>query len=90
MIAGKEFAEKENLKEMGDVSSGMASTIIQIFLKVISFLLRSSCTKEGRKFFLWLYLPLELNGRRNFFLNFFFNVLLSFMVGALPLPRPRF
>jgi hypothetical protein len=31
---GKDYAEKENLKEMGDVSSGMASTIIQIFLKV--------------------------------------------------------
>jgi len=31
----KEHAEKENLKEMGDVSSGMASTIIQIFLKPV-------------------------------------------------------
>ena len=31
---GKELAKVENLKEMGDVSSGMASTIIQIFLKV--------------------------------------------------------
>jgi len=31
----KEMSERENLKEMGDVSSGMASTIIQIFLKAI-------------------------------------------------------
>jgi len=31
----KDFAEKENLKEMGDVSSGMASTIIQVFLKSV-------------------------------------------------------
>jgi hypothetical protein len=34
LCLGKDYAEKENLKEMGDVSSGMASTIIQIFLKV--------------------------------------------------------
>ena len=31
----KEYAEKENLKEMGDVTSGMASTVIQIFLQSI-------------------------------------------------------
>ena len=30
-----EYAEKENLKEMGDVTSGMASTVIQIFLQSI-------------------------------------------------------
>ena len=34
LCLGKEHAEQENLKEMGDVSSGMASAIIQIFLKV--------------------------------------------------------
>ena len=28
----KEYQVKENLKEMGDVSSGMASTVIQIYL----------------------------------------------------------
>ena len=28
----KEYQLKENLKEMGDVSSGMASTVIQIYL----------------------------------------------------------
>jgi len=28
----KDYADKENLKEMGDVTSGMASTVIQIFL----------------------------------------------------------
>ena len=31
----KEYAEKENLKEMGDVTSGMASTVIQIFLSSV-------------------------------------------------------
>eukprot|EP00092_Neocalanus_flemingeri_P037508 GFUD01040842.1.p1 GENE.GFUD01040842.1~~GFUD01040842.1.p1 ORF type:complete len:1343 (-),score=395.27 GFUD01040842.1:539-3985(-) len=31
----KDYAEKENLKEMGDVTSGMASTVIQIFLPSI-------------------------------------------------------
>ena len=30
-----EYAEKEDLKEMGDVTSGMASTVIQIFLQSI-------------------------------------------------------
>ena len=30
-----EYAEKENLKEMGDVTSGMASTVIHIFLQSI-------------------------------------------------------
>jgi cohesin loading factor subunit SCC2 len=32
---GREYGNKENLKEMGDVSSGMASTVIQIYLKAI-------------------------------------------------------
>jgi len=31
----KQYADKENLKEMGDVTSGMASTVIQIFLPSI-------------------------------------------------------
>jgi len=31
----KEYADKENLKEMGDVSSGMASTVIQVYLPSI-------------------------------------------------------
>ena len=31
----KEYSEKENLKEMGDVTSGMASTVIQIFLSSV-------------------------------------------------------
>lgn len=31
----KDYAEKENLKEMGDVSSGMASAVIQVYLKSI-------------------------------------------------------
>ena len=35
IFAGKEYAKKENLKEMGDVSSGMASTVIQVYLKCI-------------------------------------------------------
>lgn len=29
------MSKKENLKEMGDVSSGMASTVIQLYLKGI-------------------------------------------------------
>ena len=32
---GEDYADKENLKEMGDVSSGMASTVIQAYLKHI-------------------------------------------------------
>jgi hypothetical protein len=44
---GKDYAEKENLKEMGDVSSGMASTIIQIFLKVSRDICESSGTVLG-------------------------------------------
>ena len=28
----KYYADKENLKEMGDVTSGMATTVIQVFL----------------------------------------------------------
>ena len=31
----KEYADRENLKEMGDVTSGMASTVIQIFLNSV-------------------------------------------------------
>ena len=31
----KEYQLKENLKEMGDVSSGMASTVIQIYLSSV-------------------------------------------------------
>ena len=31
----KEYSEKENLKEMGDVSSGMASTVVQLFLSSV-------------------------------------------------------
>lgn len=34
-ILGAKRSKEENLKEMGDVSSGMASTIIQIYLKEI-------------------------------------------------------
>ena len=34
-FSGKDVQEKENLKEMGDVSSGMASTVIQVYLKAI-------------------------------------------------------
>ena len=35
LFSGKDYQEKENLKEMGDVSSGMASTVIQVYLKAI-------------------------------------------------------
>ena len=35
LFLGKEYSKKENLKEMGDVSSGMASTVIQVYLKAI-------------------------------------------------------
>jgi len=31
----KDYADKENLKEMGDVTSGMASTVIQVFLNSV-------------------------------------------------------
>lgn len=33
--AGSKLSKQENLKEMGDVSSGMASTVIQLYLKEI-------------------------------------------------------
>lgn len=32
---GASLSQQENLKEMGDVSSGMASTVIQLYLKEI-------------------------------------------------------
>lgn len=35
MSAGSKLSKQENLKEMGDVSSGMASTVIQLYLKEI-------------------------------------------------------
>lgn len=35
MFLGSKRSKEENLKEMGDVSSGMASTIIQLYLKEI-------------------------------------------------------
>lgn len=35
MFLGSKLSKKENLKEMGDVSSGMASTVIQLYLKGI-------------------------------------------------------
>ncbi len=31
--SGEEYSKSENLKEMGDVTSGMASTVIQVYLK---------------------------------------------------------
>lgn len=34
-LPGKDYAEKENLKEMGDVTSGMASTVIQVYLRAV-------------------------------------------------------
>jgi cohesin loading factor subunit SCC2 len=34
-IPGKDYADTENLKEMGDVTSGMASTVIQVYLKSV-------------------------------------------------------
>lgn len=34
-ITGSKRSKEENLKEMGDVSSGMASTVIQLYLKEI-------------------------------------------------------
>lgn len=34
-ILGAKLSKQENLKEMGDVSSGMASTVIQLYLKEI-------------------------------------------------------
>ena len=35
MLLGSKRSKEENLKEMGDVSSGMASTVIQLYLKEI-------------------------------------------------------
>lgn len=34
-VKGAKLSKQENLKEMGDVSSGMASTVIQLYLKEI-------------------------------------------------------
>lgn len=43
LFTGKKRCKEEDLKEMGDVSSGMASTVIQLYLKEImqSYLHRS-------------------------------------------------
>lgn len=35
VIIGAKRSKQENLKEMGDISSGMASTVIQLYLKEI-------------------------------------------------------
>jgi cohesin loading factor subunit SCC2 len=35
LFLGQEYANKEKLKEMNDVSSGMASTVIQVYLKAV-------------------------------------------------------
>lgn len=35
MFLGSKRSKEENLKEMGDISSGMASTVIQLYLKEI-------------------------------------------------------
>lgn len=35
IFIGSKRSKQENLKEMGDVSSGMASTVIQLYLKEI-------------------------------------------------------
>jgi cohesin loading factor subunit SCC2 len=35
VLSGREYGNKENLKEMGDVSSGMASTVVQVYLRYI-------------------------------------------------------
>ncbi len=32
---GQDYAKRENLKEMNDVTSGMASTVIQVYLKPV-------------------------------------------------------
>ncbi len=49
LYAGAVLCKKENLKEMGDVSSGMASTIIQLYLKDIleAFLHPSSAVRQA-------------------------------------------
>lgn len=35
LFTGSKRSKEENLKEMGDVSSGMASTVIQLYLKEV-------------------------------------------------------
>ena len=42
-------SKKENLKEMGDVTSGMASTVIQLYLKPIldCFINASSAVRQA-------------------------------------------
>ena len=54
----KEYQIKENLKEMGDVSSGMASTVIQIYLSsVLDSFIHPSVQVRTRVFnFVWLSL----------------------------------
>ena len=49
MSSGATLCKKENLKEMNDVSSGMASTIIQLYLKDVleSFLHPSSSVRQA-------------------------------------------
>ena len=54
----KEYQIKENLKEMGDVSSGMASTVIQIYLSSVldSFIHPSVQVRTRVLNFLWFSL----------------------------------
>lgn len=48
-LTGSKRSKHENLKEMGDVSSGMASTVIQLYLKEIlgSFLHHSTVVRSS-------------------------------------------
>lgn len=35
ILAGKKLSKQEDLKEMGDISSGMSSSIMQLYLKQV-------------------------------------------------------
>lgn len=35
VLAGKKLSKQEDLKEMGDISSGMSSSIMQLYLKQV-------------------------------------------------------
>ena len=55
-LPGSKRAKEENLKEMGDVTSGMASTVIQLYLKQVlaSFLDASVAVRHAALKVSWL------------------------------------
>lgn len=73
--SGSKRSKQENLKEMGDVSSGMASTVIQLYLREIlgSFLHTSTIVRTSAMKVIQLVLaqglvhPVQVNNKHQSF-----------------------